>query len=295
MRLKYWLGNNFGDALNPIIFNKFLPDFFDNDPAADFFGIGSIIGFPMVRSAKKKIIFSSGFAYNTVPAVDNSYDIICVRGPETAKVLGISNKLAVTDGAALLREFEFGNHVKKYDFSFMPHWESEENYCWNKICMEAGIHYISPLNEPFKIIEDILCSKIVIAEAMHFAIVADTLRVPWIPVKAYPIINDFKWRDWTKSLDINYDPIQINSLYTEHEKYRTFINWKTKNLLPTLVSTALAKAQLRYQEHFLKPATVNQLINLKQQAPYLSTDYILNEKVDTLLEKLHFFKAKYSV
>ena len=39
---------------------------------------------------------------------------------------------------------------------------------------------------------------------MHGAIVADTLRVPWIPVRTNPKILPFKWLDWCQSVKLPY-------------------------------------------------------------------------------------------
>src|SRR5436190_19716735 len=101
MRLRYFESKNFGDALNPHLFNRLLPNFFDDDPSTDFFGIGSILGFNMFKNANRKIIFSSGFAYGTKPTIDDTFDIFCVRGPLTAKALSLSEKLAIADGGIL--------------------------------------------------------------------------------------------------------------------------------------------------------------------------------------------------
>ena len=308
MRLNYFMGKNFGDALNPIIFNKLLPNFFNDDSSVDFFGIGSIIGFDMVKEArrlgidfaeeaKQKIIFSSGFtsAYATLPEINHSYDIVCVRGPLTANALKIKNNLAVTDGAALLREFNFPTPKKQYKVSFMPHWESEMKYPWEKLCQEAGVHYVSPTTEPMQVIEDILKSEMVIAEAMHFAIVADTLRVPWIPVKAYQTIDNFKWNDWTLSLSMVYDTTMLKPLFNNHNyishSFRKKVNNKLK--LPHAVFDIFAKGYMSYQESFLRSATVNQFKNFAKAKSYLSKDSVFNEKVDTLLEKLEMVKHKY--
>lgn len=291
MRLNYFKVNNFGDALNPMIFKKFLPDFFDDDPAVDFFGIGSIIGANM-KNYQRKIIFSTGFAYGSLPNLDDSYEIACVRGPLTAKALKLDKGMAITDGAALLREFNFPDMEKEYEFSFMPHFESEKKFPWKNLCSGAGIHYVSPTADPIFIIEEIIKSKIVIAEAMHFAIVADTLRVPWIAAKAYPGINDFKWRDWASSLNMEYKPLSLDALFEKDKLYKKLAE-KTKQKLPSSLYNVMASSYMGYQKIFLERATLKKFRSVTNDLAQLSKESVFNEKVDRLLEKLDGVKQKH--
>lgn len=292
MRLRYYKKPNFGDALNPLIFKKLLPDFFDDEPEHNFFGIGSIIGLPMVRNTKKKIIFSSGFAYGELPELDSSYDIICVRGPLSAKALKIDEKLGIADGALLLGKFQYGKVEKEYDFSFMPHWDSENRYPWDKLCKEAGIHYVSPTSKPEFVIQEILKSKCVIAEAMHFAIVADTLRVPWIPVQSYSSINDFKWQDWTTSLEMKYNPIPLASLY-DPEVVKDFLKRNSPANFPEPIYDLIASARSGYENLLLKGRAIRGFEKAKETPPQLSKDTLFNSKVDQLMERLTYVKSKY--
>ncbi|MFC3198971.1 hypothetical protein ACFOET_15210 [Parapedobacter deserti] len=298
MRLRYFDGDNFGDALNPMIFNNVLPSFFDEDDETDFFGIGSIIGFDMMKHAKNKIIFSSGYSpayarkYGPV-AIDDSYKFYCVRGPLTAKALKLDANLAVTDGAALLREFHFPTQAKRYKVSYMPHWTSEYIYSWADICAECGIHYVSPRTPINAVIDQILQSEMVIAEAMHFAIVADALRIPWIPVKTYQFIDDFKWSDWTQSLQMDYHARKLPSLQRYDEAFEHKLRKKTRNMLPQQVIGLSKRLMDRYQQLFVRKKSIAALSALVQEEPTMSKDEIFNAKTDQLLDILSDIKRTY--
>jgi succinoglycan biosynthesis protein ExoV len=243
-------------------------------------------------NAKKKIVFSSGFAYGTLPKMDESFDIICVRGPLTANILKIDQALAITDGAALLRYFNFPRPAKKYAHTFIPHLGSEDFFDWRKLCEEAGIHYLSPRGEVDDVLKVIMQSEVVIAEAMHGAIVADVLRVPWIPVKAYSTINNFKWNDWAKSLSLNYRPLTLKSLYTK-EFMQTILSSKLGGKIPKMLTSAGASLYSLIRKNNFENNALNDLKKIKNAKSYLSDETIFNSKSDQLLEKLEVFKNKY--
>ena len=295
MKLEYFTGKNFGDALNPYIFQHFLPDFFNDDPQQTFFGIGSILGFGLAKDVKQKIIFSSGYAYGDIPEIDSSYDFICVRGPLTAKTLGLPEDTAVADGAILLQYMDIPKPEKQYKFSFMPHWGSEQKYSkWPEVCAAAGIHYISPMQDKDFVLQEILKSEVIIAEAMHAAIVADTLGVPWIPVKAYPTINEFKWNDWASSLNLKFEFSNLSSLYENNE----FMFEKLKERTNSAIPKSLIKGSLSILEKvYFNPKAkqiAKQLKKVKLQKPHLSDRKVLSDKGSELLRRLEIVKNKYS-
>ena len=294
MRLRYFESKNFGDALNPHLFKKLLPGFFDDDPSIDFLGIGSILGFDFAHSSTRKIVFSSGFAYGTKPTVDASFDIICVRGPLTAKALSLDQKLAVADGAILVREIFRENPGKKYRISYMPHWESELKFDWASLCAQADIHYISPMDDHRDVIKRIQQSEVVICEAMHAAIIADALRTPWIPVKAYNGINDFKWRDWTDSIQMPYAPIRIPSLFDATQFMLKVFNEKISTRIPNDLYKMGLKGYGLIQNVSRIPQVRKQLIEIGQGKSYLSNDNVINSKTQQLLDLLDVVKRKYA-
>lgn len=287
MKLTYYTKTpNFGDALNPMIFSKYLPEFFDEDEDEVFIGIGSIIH--LKPNAKSKIVFSSGYAYGKTPIIDNSYKISCVRGPLTASKLGLDKKFAITDGAALLKTFKFKTEKKKYEYSLMPHHESILFYDWKSICNELNYNYISPLDSVDNILSQILQSKILITEAMHGAIVADTLRVPWIPFKCYKTINEFKWKDWTSSLNIEYNNNHVPPIFSK-KMIEQKISFKLQNKLSMGIKLS-SKGYKVYQDIFIKPPFIKKLNQLKNSDSYLSKESVLNEKVNLLIDRLEHLK-----
>ncbi|HBB33127.1 MAG TPA: succinoglycan biosynthesis ketolase [Cyanobacteria bacterium UBA8803] len=204
--------SNFGDALNPWLWNKLLPDVFDNDETTMFIGIGTVINnlLPIrIPSAHQIIIFSSGVGYEKgVPVLDNKWQIYCVRGLLSAQKLGIPEELAVTDGAILVRRLFKPSGHKTHSFGFMPHIH-HANYggkLWESICSEIEFNYIDPRWPVEQVLTAISEVEILLAEAMHGAIVADGLRVPWIPIRTSPRILAFKWQDWCSSIEVQYQP-----------------------------------------------------------------------------------------
>jgi succinoglycan biosynthesis protein ExoV len=155
-------------------------------------------------------------------------------------------------------------------------------------------------------------ARLVVTEAMHGAIVADTLRIPWIPVVCSPEIATFKWRDWTASLDLPYRPIKIppSSAFEamKHRKLRV-VDPATRNLeagstdtdliddfhrrfgaivVPPnpskgrkLASAALRKAAAAFDPLFTDRAAAA-LDRAAQGTSYLSDERVLRSRVERL-------------
>src|SRR5690606_1767678 len=135
--------------------------------------------------------------YGEVPIIDDKYDIFCVRGPLTADLLRIPANKAITDGAMLIKNLPEFNYQSehKYDCAFIPHKGSLDFYHYKSLCDQYNIHHISPEDTVENVVLQIKQSRKIICEAMHGAIIADTFRVPWHPVRFYNTVNEFKWLD----------------------------------------------------------------------------------------------------
>lgn len=213
MKLMFYRGKrpNFGDELNTYVWPKLLgADYFDDDDREMFIGIGSIIGNYYPVASKKAVVGAGYGGYTPLPeTLDESWRFHFVRGPLTAQLLGIPAEIAITDAAVLIRAVPTPAAATPVPISFMPHFQSLDRGHWAQVCALAGFRLIDPTAPVETVLAQIQGSGLLIAEAMHGAIVADALRVPWIPVLPIERSHHFKWLDWTESLDIPYGPARL--------------------------------------------------------------------------------------
>ena len=208
---------NFGDDLNPWLWPKLLGDP-SRYPDCCFLGIGSLLhgqSEVVARAAgQRKIVFGTGVRPSPTFSsfqVDDSWDIRFLRGPLSALSLGNRHE-SIADGAYAIRlTDDFGALLrveKQYETSLMPYFHSLDYCDWEDICRELGYHYISPRSERGveHTLREIAASQRLVSEAMHGAILADALRVPWhrfvfsTPHTEGAMVSDFKWKDWLFSI-----------------------------------------------------------------------------------------------
>ncbi|CAH0495461.1 polysaccharide pyruvyl transferase family protein [Novosphingobium sp. CECT 9465] len=215
MKLAYFKDpeGNFGDDLNPWLWDQLLPGTIDDDPASFLIGVGTILEPWFVQdlpAGARKYVLGSGGGMSVPPLVtDETWSIFGVRGPLTASYLGLDLSLSTTDPAMCIRDLWQRPDRPTGKVGFMPHHRSLARWDWKSICEQAGLAYLDPKAEPSGTIDAIAnCSK-VLTEAMHGAIVADALRVPWFPLQISPINYVGKWHDWAASLcmPIHFKPL----------------------------------------------------------------------------------------
>jgi succinoglycan biosynthesis protein ExoV len=195
---------NFGDELNLTMWRHLLPEgFFDGAEDELFLGIGSIL-FDHHPKAPRKIVAGSGWGYATPPDVhDGTWEVLFVRGPKTAEVLGLDPRLAIGDAAILLRETPLPPPKPGIGAAFMPHFDSVERGNWAEVCRLAGLTYIDPTGAVDDILATLRGASVVVTEAMHGAIVADAVRTPWIAMRPIAPAHRMKWEDWAGALGLS--------------------------------------------------------------------------------------------
>lgn len=205
MRLYVWRGeaSNFGDELNTLLWPALLPGLFDADASALFLGIGSVLD--ARHSARlRKVVAGAGYGGYEAPArLDGSWDIYWVRGPRTARQLGLPPAFGLGDPASLLPLVHTPPARRARDIiGFMPHFESLSRGAWTEVAEVAGVTLIDPRDEPEAVLARIASCRLLLSEALHGVIVADALRVPWVALTPLASVHHAKWLDWAETLNL---------------------------------------------------------------------------------------------
>ena len=200
MQLYRWRGaeRNFGDELNALLWPKLLPGFFDDDPAEQFLGIGSVLDARHETGAVKLVAGAGYGGYEAPPTLDANWIIHWVRGPLTARRLGLPEVCGLGDPAMLLSAPCAGGR----SIGFMPHFESLERGAWAAAANAANVTLIDPRGDPAAILGAIGACRLLVSEAMHGVIVADAMRVPWIAMRPLMSMHRAKWQDWADALGL---------------------------------------------------------------------------------------------
>lgn len=221
-------GRNFGDDINPFLLGKLFDSALIESDDVCLVGIGTIIGDDTTQAIghyRQKVVFTSGVGYYDLEhGFDDSWDFVCVRGPNTARKLGLPAERGICDGAILLADvYPPRPQTERSGTVFIPHVNStlSSEAGLKEICTALGLTYLSP-SAPFEaFIDTVRSAALVMAEAMHGAILADALRTPWIPL-CYFHHNRFKWEDWLLSIERSYECHAIGPAVWDEERQGPF-------------------------------------------------------------------------
>lgn len=202
---------NFGDHMNSWIWEEVAPEIVaDRDDGIRLVGIGSLLSRNLDLVKGEKVVFGTGSGYSTPPTAEQAsrWKIYCVRGPLTAKLLGLAPDKAVTDAAWLVNQVpRFANlSTRRRGTVFVPHWTSSSYGDWGTVCKRCDIEYVDPFLDCERVFSHIANAELAIVESLHGAIMADYYRTPWIAVSSPERVLTFKWLDWCQSLGLEYRP-----------------------------------------------------------------------------------------
>ena len=211
-----------------------------------------------------------------------------MRGPISAELLGISSDLAITDPAILIKRlYTPESSHKEYELGFMPHWANAHSG-WADVCEAAGIKYISPLKKVECVLSDLGKTKLLLTEAMHGAIVADALRVPWIPLHTkFSDYNPQKWLDWCRTVNISYSPEPVTRLFN--------FDFADKLTITSPVQSSKELVKLLFKP-FQKYKVISQLRKISENSQsFLSRESVSNALLVRMEEAIDRFKRDFGI
>jgi succinoglycan biosynthesis protein ExoV len=154
---------------------------------------------------------------------------------------------------------------------------------------------------------------------MHGAIVADTMRIPWIPVTMNPNVPAFKWNDWGQALRVPFAPHDlggssffealrhrmivrqaaqqgsvpaglvssdtVDALVTDHlQRHETKTGPTKRHWYEAESVRELARKSTRLMDPFFVQQATRRLRNIDLEKCYLSSDLIFQQKLEQLIE-----------
>lgn len=212
---------NFGDAINVWMWPRLAPRLLSRDCGAEavLLGAGTILNAAVaakVASFERKIVLGSGYGYSDAPfRADPSWRFYCVRGPLTAARLGLDDSHVATDPAALVTRLLPPAEPGTRRPTFMPHLSQalRGEVDWREVTEAAGYVYLDPRWPIETVVAGIQGASVLVTEALHGAVIADTYRIPWIPVATNSGILAFKWDDWCRSVGLRYRPCTLPAFW----------------------------------------------------------------------------------
>lgn len=265
---------NFGDQLNLWLWPRVIPELQNTHTNGIFLGIGTILTNDIPVSPRYFICGSGTWGHTPRLRLTDRHAVYFVRGPLTADRLGLDRTIGITDPAALLRAVYSADQTRRSGIALMPHYATEQAGLWSAVAEDLGFRYIDATAPCSVVLQQISQSELLITDAMHGAIAADALRVPWIPFEAYRRKRQFKWHDWCESLGMTFDPIVLPRL------------WRPKG-----AKGLLAGMRWRIKKLYIVKA-LRRLV--KQGTSTLSSIHTLENKIDDILSKLDDVKAAIS-
>ncbi|GAB3015011.1 polysaccharide pyruvyl transferase family protein [Bowmanella dokdonensis] len=218
MHVHYWQSpegkeGNFGDDLNAWLWRALLPGDWDDNTDVMLAGAGTVLTHQL-PAANRLVVLGSGAGYGSLPDFIHQPHCRCYgfRGPLTARLLGYGEDYVLADPAILIPDVLEVPPLPPNDRQvvFVPHLDSMRRSDWGKVCRMAGIALVDPRDESKQVIRQLARARLVLAESMHAAILADAYRVPWIPVWSSREISRFKWNDWALAVGARVRPVFVH-------------------------------------------------------------------------------------
>ncbi len=213
-----WQGEarNFGDELNALLWPRLLPDFFDDDPAEVFLGIGSVLDARHVRAAVKLVAGAGYGGYEPLtgagcqlghplgprpaaPPACSGFHRLPASAIRRCWLAGPASQPSATPACG--RRGRGGGRSASCRIS-----RALERGAWAEAAAAAGVELIDPRGDPQAMIAAIGRCRLLLSEALAWrhrrrrpARALDRAASRWCRV------HRPKWQDWAESLELRIE------------------------------------------------------------------------------------------
>ncbi|PPG33466.1 hypothetical protein C5B97_02355 [Pseudoclavibacter sp. RFBB5] len=199
---------NFGDEMSPLAWSIASSSKAQWSPpsSADAIAIGSILHLALRDARRDLLVWGTGGRQDLTSAEKqrlDSWNILAVRGPRTAALLG--SESVVTGDPGLFASELLSRPIRKKSGKkiYLPHfraWSTNEGIDGIRSAKKLGFQVLTPAHSPKHIAEQIAESQYLAASSLHGLIFAHALGVPAMAVTPPGQEPDFKYRDHYESV-----------------------------------------------------------------------------------------------
>lgn len=251
--LKYYdLEHNWGDTVNPYIFEKVTGinaissnSMFNFLKKPEILGVGSII----VGDLSNYIIWGSGVISEKTTLLNKPKEVLAVRGLNTLKkIREVGGNCEIFGDPVLLfpEIFSAENSVKKYKYGIVPHFKDKSSIGIKKIreLQNPEIKIIDIQSGTEDFVNDILSCESILSSSLHGLVLAEAYGIPTCRVVFSEKLlgGDFKFYDY-------YSGVGIKTMET------VFLHDDISDLKNILTKCSLK--DLRFDSNALKNSLLN--------------------------------------
>lgn len=212
MRVYYWTDKkNFGDLLLPLLIKKFcnISTQLTGIKSSELVMVGSIL--EQLPSNYSGIIAGCGKLHEDKITRFDKAKILAVRGPLTAKALGLDPTKILLADPGLIADELVGYRDKEYDLGIVPHW-TDTTLEHDPRFLQYNPKIIRVSDDPLKVIEEIAKCKKIVSSSLHGIILADAYNIPRRIEIAPRMLSHsqhegglFKWKDYSASIGMDLE------------------------------------------------------------------------------------------
>ena len=214
---------NFGDDINPSFLECLTgqPIRFAADRSQPhLLGVGSILE----SATPSSIVIGSGYLKPESGPLPKGATVISLRGQRSLELAGLElagcdDRILLGDPLVLVDTLFDKSPEKKYRTGLVAH---VLNIGAMKAKYGRHTHLISPMQEPWKVVEEIASCEQIVSQSLHGLIVADAFDVPsvWIAPSDSMTGGRFKFDDYYSTLDQAKPPLEVTEdLFCSPSKY----------------------------------------------------------------------------